>query len=120
MTSPDVLTPVAPQPTAAPDLSHRHSADIAELMNEISQEQSLALLERLPLQRAIDVFDQPELENGAKLLHAMPRERAAAIVSGMASDRLVDHLRVARGADRAAVFALTDAESAVGIHRLLD
>ena len=120
MTNPDVLTPVAPQPTAAPDFSHRHSADIAEMLNETPQDQSLALLERLPLQRAIDVFDQPELENGAKLLHAMPRERAAAIIGGMASDRLVDHLRLAKEVDRKAVFALTDADDAIGIHRLLD
>ncbi len=120
MTNTDLLEPASSRAEAATDLSKMHSADIAELLNERSDGEAAALLERLPVEHAVNVFDQPELEGGAKLLSAMPRERAVAIVAGMASDRLVDVIRSADELDRGAVFALADADTAASIRRLLD
>jgi magnesium transporter len=105
--------------TAVPELAQLHSADIAELVNETSRPQALALLNDLPLERAVDVFDQPELEGAGALLQAMPRWRAAAIVADMAPDRQADLIRSARAADRDALFALVDAETAANLRNLL-
>ena len=115
----DLLTRDPPTDLAA-DLVNQHSADIAERLNATRGDEARALVAGLPVQRAIDVFAQPELLDSAALLRALPTERASAIVSGMAPDRLVDLVRQARGADRAAVFALMDAGTAALVHRLLD
>jgi magnesium transporter len=118
MSSTDVLD----RPETAPrsELLRQHSADIAERLNGLSRDEAKATLEWLPLERAVDVFDQPELLDSAELLRALPRERAAAIAAGMAPDRLVDLVRLASPADRDAVFTFLGAERAATVHRLLD
>ena len=83
----DLLTRDPPTDLAA-DLVNQHSADIAERLNATRGDEARALVAGLPVQRAIDVFDQPELLDSAALLRALPTERASAIVSGMAPDRL--------------------------------
>ena len=109
-----------PAEAAAPAyLVLQHAADIAESLNQTSRDEALALLARLPVEHAIDVFDQPELERAADLLRGMPSERAAAILSGMASDRQVDLIRQARLGQRDALFKLVDAQTAASLRRLL-
>ena len=110
-----VLEPRSP----APPLAARHSADIAELLNDAPRHEAEALLAGLPVERAIDVFDQPELEGGPRLLLAMERERAASILEGMATDRQVDLIRSATPEDRELLFALIDAQTAAGVRGLL-
>lgn len=102
------------------ELINHHPADIAERLNVTPRQEARALVDRLPVECAIEVFDQPELWNGAELLRALPEEKGVAIVSDMAPDRLVDLVRAASVADRAPVFALMDSGKATTVRRLLD
>jgi magnesium transporter len=51
------------------------------------------LLAELPFQRTVDIFDQPELEDGPELIAAMPRDKAGRILAAMSVDRAADLLR---------------------------
>ena len=66
----------------------QHVADIVELLNARSTQDASKLLGALPLERAIDVFDQPGLEKPAVLMQALPVDRAVAVLSGMSADRM--------------------------------
>ena len=115
----NIGTFVMRRPGPPPGLADQHPADIAEQLNQATRRAALRTLERLSNPRAIEVFDQPELRNGAALLLGLPRERAAAIFSGMAADRQVDFVRGAAPDRRAALFALVDAETSVSLQRIL-
>ena len=51
------------------------------------------LLAELPFQRTVDIFDQPELEDGPELIAALPRDKAGRILAAMSVDRAADLLR---------------------------
>ncbi|HMN72715.1 MAG TPA: magnesium transporter [Rhodoblastus sp.] len=112
-------------PGAAPDLGlfaelyGSHAADIIARLNELDQETATAALAHLPLERAIDVFDRPELTRAGELLLELPRERAGEILKGMADDRAAQVLRDLDAEDRADLLARVDFDSARPLQRLL-
>jgi magnesium transporter len=73
----------------AAELAKEHVADIAEILNEQSTKVASEVLTQLPLDRAVGVLDQPELESSADLIATLPDDRATAILSGMSADREV-------------------------------
>ena len=61
--------------------------DAVEVLNAVpSLEEAAEVLTLMPLQRAIDVCDQPTLHRRGALLEQLPPELAAKVLDGMASD----------------------------------
>jgi len=101
------------------DLFDAHTADIVARLNEEGPDTAAAVLAHLPLERAIDAFDRPELSRAGDLLLDLPRERAGEILKGMADDRAADVLRELDGDDRSELLKRVDFDSAWPLKRLL-
>ncbi len=101
------------------DLFDAHAADIVAQLNEQESDTAAAVLAYLPLERAIDVFDRPELARAGDLLLALPETRAGDILKGMADDRAADVLRELDGEDRSELLRRVDFDSAWPLKRLL-
>ena len=106
-------------PGAAADLLAAHAADIVTWLNEAEPHDAAALIARLPVERAIDVFDRPELARAGELLLDLPRERTGEILKGMADDRAAAALRELDGEDRSELLRRVDFDSAWPLKRLL-
>ena len=71
-------------------LHDERPADIVETLNTLSPDEAAAVLLHLPIDRAIDVLDEPDLDDEAEIVPLLPRDRAAVLLSGMSADRLAD------------------------------
>ena len=74
-------------------LATDHVADSVEALNRELRPVAVDLLAELPFQRTVDIFDQPELEDGPELIAALPRDKAGRILAAMSVDRAADLLR---------------------------
>ena len=101
------------------DLFDAHAADIVTRLNEEDADTAAAVLAHLPLERAIDTFDRPELNRAAILLLEQPHERVGEILKGMADNRAADVLRELDGEDRSELLRHVDFDSAWPLKRLL-
>lgn len=101
------------------DLFDAHAADIVARLNDEDEETAAAVLAHLPLERAVDVFDRPELTRAGDLLLDLPHERAGEILKGMADDRAADVLRALDEEDRSELLKRVDFDSAWPLKRLL-
>src|ERR1700738_5576035 len=72
----------------AASMIEERAADIVEALNDMPPELAVAVLLRLPPDRAIEVLDQPGLEREPELITLMPREAAAKLLAGVSADRL--------------------------------
>ena len=68
------------------DLFDAHAADIVTRLNEEDADTAAAVLAHLPLERAIDTFDRPELSRAGALLQGQPAGRIGEILKGMADN----------------------------------
>jgi len=110
----DIAAAEAAQPFA--DLS---IADIVVRLNEESDEGAAVFVSRLSLERAVEVFDRPELVDGGEILLELPGKLAGRILKGMSADRAADTLRLLDGYDRSKLLAEVDFETAMQLKLLL-
>lgn len=96
-----------------------HVADIVEALNALTPEQATAIIAALPLGRAFDVMDQPDLDHVADIIVGMPVRKAAELLAGMSADRAAAVMRECNEDDRARLFAALDTETKAALHRLL-
>jgi len=117
----DIRTPVAPaiDPVLFAELYDAHAADVVIRLNEEDLETATAVLAWLPVERAVDVFDRPELTRAGELLLALPKDLAGQILKGMSDDRAADVLRSLDAADRMELLKRLDFETAWPLKRLL-
>ena len=101
---PDAVAPIDPRvdpSVLAARLSDERAPDIVEALNAEAPEVAAAILLGLPHDRAIEVLDQPELDDAADIIEMLPRDRVAISCSGMSADRVTDVVPRDRGARRA-------------------
>jgi magnesium transporter len=117
----DIRIPVAPaiDPVLFAELYDAHAADVVIRLNEEDLDTATAALAWLPVERAIDVFDRPELTRAGELLLALPKDLAGQILKGMSDDRAADVLRSLDAADRMELLKRLDFETAWPLKRLL-
>ena len=70
-----------------------HVADVVEALNREPPETASELLSEVPFERAVDIFDQPELDGAPELIEALPRAKAGKLLAAMSVDRAADILR---------------------------
>ena len=77
----------------AQNLAPYRAADVAEALNRLDRELAARVLEAMPVLAAIQVFNEPHLDNPAKLIELMPVDCAPAILIGLHPDRRADIFR---------------------------
>ena len=73
--------------------AHDHVADIVEALNSQPRDIAARLVDELPFERTVEVFDQPELDGAPELVEALPRAKACKVLAAMSVDRAADVLR---------------------------
>lgn len=74
-------------------IPNEHVADSVEILNELDQDEAVAVLALLPLDRAVDIFDQPGLNEPHELLQLLPHAQAVALLEHMSADQRSDIFR---------------------------
>ncbi|MBC9177320.1 magnesium transporter [Pseudoroseomonas ludipueritiae] len=116
----DLITPAAPGPGGDTySLATLHVADLVEYLNDLPEAVAAETLARLPLERATEVFDRPELNRSGELLQALPAALSASILIEMSADRAADVLRLLDRASQARLLAPLEPEPAGTLRRLL-
>ena len=73
-------------------LTELHPADLAEIISDLSPQESTNFLEALDVKTLADTLEEVEPEFQASLVEAMPDERAADVLEEMAPDEAADLL----------------------------
>ena len=107
----------SPLPMLAADLLQHHVADNVEFLNTLPDEEAAALIAQLPVERAVEILDQPEFYRAPEIIELLPPERAAALLTGMAADRAADVVHLLE--NPASLLARLDPETKASIERLL-
>ena len=68
-------------------------ADIAEALNELPEEAAARIVAALPFHRAVEVFDEPELERRGDIFAKLAQEQAVALLDAMSADQQVEIFR---------------------------
>ena len=74
-------------------LANDHVADSVEALNREPKDVAVELLDELPFERTVEIFDQPELDDPSGLMAALPRPKAGKVLAAMSVDRAADVLR---------------------------
>jgi magnesium transporter len=101
------------------ELLDKHDADIIAQLNEQDLETAAAILSQFPLDRAVEIFDRPELARAGELILELPEDLGGRILKGMSADRAADVLRQLDGPDRTSLLARVDFETAQSLKLLL-
>jgi magnesium transporter len=109
----------AVDPVVLASLATERAAHIVEFLNEQPADHAAALLSRLPLAKAVEVFDQPELRRAGDLIEEFSEALALALLRDMSADRAVDTLLEVTPARRNRLLAGLEPEVAAPLRTLL-
>jgi len=104
----------------AASMIEERAPDIVEALNDMPPELAVAVLLRLPPDRAIEVLDQPGLEREPELITLMPRTVAAKLLVSVSADRLAEIFRQVKEPHCSELLDLLDPDTRVNIRRLLE
>ena len=103
----------------AAELARHRAADVVEYLNRRPVGEAASVLERLPDDQVVAIFDDAALARAADLLCAMTSERTSAILHGMAADRAADVLAEIPEPGRDAFVARLAADTARELNQLI-
>jgi magnesium transporter len=105
--------------TKASDVLTAHVADIVAGLNAQDLQDAIASLMHLPVERAVEAFDRPELARIDDLILGLPEDLAGRILTEMSADRAADVLRQLDNTDRFNLLTHVDAATAQSLKLLL-
>jgi magnesium transporter len=75
------------------DLAQERAADIVEALNAREPEAAASIIRRVALEKAIEVLDEPGIDNAPEIIAALPTGLAIALLAGVSADRAADIFR---------------------------
>lgn len=108
-----------PAALAAEFATRKYAADIVEALNQLEPDSAAKTLALLPPERAIEVLDEPELNDPAGLITRIPEDQAKAVLNGLSADRATDIFQQLPAEDRTRLLALLAPENRAPIEGLL-
>jgi magnesium transporter len=101
-------------------LSDIHPVDLADILEELNHDQSLAIFEELDTDHASDTLEEIEPRVQRALISSMDKERVADLIDEMTPAQAADVLSVLPAADADEILNLMEHEEAEKIESLLD
>ena len=90
------------------------------MINQLSPPEAAAVIELLPNDIAIGIFDKPELDFGAEIIEALPRRGTRlTLLSGMSADVAADMVQQLEEPARSEILAALDEATRATITALL-
>lgn len=91
--SPDTTVVADKAAHAAVDLALERAPDIIEALNTRPPEAAAEILQHLSSEKAVEVLDQPGIDNVCEIIAALPTATAVALLSAVSADRTADIFR---------------------------
>jgi magnesium transporter len=101
-------------------LSEIHPVDLADILEELDHEQSLAIFEELDTEHASDTLEEIEPRVQRALISAMDKERVADLIDEMTPAQAADVLSVLPAQEADEIMKLMEHEEAEKIESLLE
>jgi magnesium transporter len=101
-------------------LAALHSADIAEILDELELEQQIVVLKRLDNERAAEVLTELDAKSGQALLHLLTDHEVVALLGELPSDDAADLMSTLPPEKTERVEALLPSEDREEIQELLE
>ncbi len=101
-------------------LSEIHPVDLADILEELGQEQSLAIFEELDIDHASDTLEEIEPRVQRALISSMDKEKVADLIDEMTPAQAADVLSVLPAQDADEIMKLMEHEEAGKIEALLE
>jgi magnesium transporter len=101
-------------------LTEQHPVDLAEWLEELTDEQREAVFELLEPEQAAVILGQLELETQADLVTGMDREKAGEIIEEMATDEAADLLAELTPEEQGEILGELSQEDADDVRELLE
>ncbi len=94
-------------------------ADIAEALNELPVAAATRVVAALPFERAVQVFDEPQLTRRGQIIAGLDPDRAIPLIEAMSSDQQVELFRELDDATRARLMHVLDPPTRETINLLM-
>jgi magnesium transporter len=101
------------------DSGAQYAADIADVLNGQPSETAASILAHLPFANAVEVLDEPELQEPAELVQRLPAEQALALLQAMSADRMAQIFRELDEPARSHLLKGLDPENRFRVEQLL-
>lgn len=95
------------------------AADIAEALNELPVAAATRVVAALPFERAVQVFDEPQLTRRGQIIAGLDPDRAIPLIEAMSSDQQVELFRELDDATRARLMHVLDPPTRETINLLM-
>jgi magnesium transporter len=95
-------------PELAEMLAALQSADIADLLDELPADAAARVVAAMPFDLAVQLFDEPGLEQRREIFHHLDEKIAAPLLEGMSSDEQVALIREMDEAERSRLLTRLD------------
>jgi magnesium transporter len=77
----------------AAKIAPQHVGDVVEIINALPPEGAAGVLDGLPHEQVVEVFDDPEFVAAAEVIQRLPTQQVSALLREMSADRAADILR---------------------------
>lgn len=74
-------------------LFREHPADCVEIINELDEHDAIALIDLLPINQAVEIFDEPGLERAAALIVGLPAAKVSVLLDRISADERANIFR---------------------------
>jgi len=101
-------------------LSDIHPVDLADILEELSEEQRLAIFNELETEQASDTLEEVEPRVQRELISCIKKEKAAELINDMTPAQAADVLAILPAPDADDILKLIDKEEAQKIQYVLD
>jgi CBS domain-containing protein len=102
------------------ELAKMPPSDVARILEELSHDQRLAILDGLETESASDTLEELDPTTQRALIAAMPKDKVARLIDLMTSGQAADVLSVLPAADARAILALLSRRLAGKVRQLLE
>jgi magnesium transporter len=118
--TPELLYLLAGDPVEfAEVVAGMQAADVADCLNKLTPEAAARVLRALPFDLAVQVLDDPELDNRLSILRTMDAAAAGELLNGMSADQQAEVFRELPEAERARLLPALHQRARDALHLLL-
>lgn len=97
-----------------------HPVDLADILEEVNQEQRLAIFNQLDDEQAVDTLEEVEPRVQRELIHSLRKERAAELINDMSPAQAADILAILPAEVADELLLLIDKDSAAKVQKIID
>jgi magnesium transporter len=102
------------------NINEIHPVDLADILEELDQEQRLAVFDQLDTEHASDTLEEVEPRVQRELINSMRKERVAELINDMSPAQAADIMAILPAAEADELLRLINRDSASKVQQIID